>query len=264
MSNAELEAMTETAIESTVETTADSQGESLAAEPSGEAVSQDNTTGDTKTEQSAEATPASEEYSPNEKALYAKSKAEKEKRQAAEKRSRELELEIARLSGANQATTKPDTEEVDFWTDPNKATETALTQFEQAQLTKRMNVSEAVARAELPDYDKYADHFIDSVAPSNPAIKEMLYAAPDPARFAYVMGKKAMEQAEASTRYSEIEAAGGLDAYIAKIKEETLASAGKKPIDVPPDLSKTPSRGGDPDTQEVADGNAGLQQLFGR
>lgn len=256
--NAELEAMLETSVDATVETIA----EIPAADPGGEAA-QLESTGEESAEQSEEVTPTSEQYSPNEKALYAKSKAEKEKRQQADQRIRELELQIARHEG----TKKPEAEEeVDFWTDPGKATETVLSKREQQQLTAKMNVSEVMARAELQDYDKYADHFIQNVAPGNPAMKDMLYAAPDPARFAYAMGKKAMDQIEATTKYSEVESSGGLDAYVQKQVQAALEAAkqGKKPVNVPPDLSKTQSKGGDPEANEIADGNDGLKQLLGR
>ena len=197
--------------------------------------------------------------------------AEKERRKQAEQEAQNLRVELARLQGQSQAQNKPAPVEVpDPYVDPEGYTKFIVNQDRMrqrqesdAQLRARLASAEEVARVEFNDYDKYAEHFATSVAKNNPQVIEMMKASPDPAKFAYYKGKQHMQETEIQ---SQIQAAGGLEAYTKQIAEQARAEAlAEKPATViPPDLTSVRNTGSDPMNGEIASGTDGLNQLLGR
>lgn len=260
--NDELESFVETEKVETVEITAESQvSEEAPAEP------------DTKTEPTPKVEKEGEPTtSPTDTMVPLKSKqAEKERRKAAEERARNAELEVARLQGMQQAQVKTEPTEVpDPYTQPEEYTQhvinqqnTKIASDQNNALKARLQAAEDVARVELDNYDKYADHFAKVVATQNPQLVEMMKASPDPAKYAYYKGKQAFDNAEIQ---NQIQQAGGLDGYKAQLKAEIEAElAVKKPETViPPNLNSVTSTGGEPVTNEIGEGTDGLNQLLGR
>lgn len=261
----ELEAFVENDVEETVETTAESQD---APEVEAESVDEQETS---QVEKEGEPTsPQQETMIP----LAAK-QAEKERRKQAEQERDNLKLELARIQGFQQAQVKPaqPTEIPDPYTDPenyakyqNEQLYSRIRQESDEQLRARLLSAEDVARVELTDYDKYAEHFAKVVAPNNPQAVEMMKASPDPAKFAYYKGKQHMQETEIS---NQIQQAGGLEAYskmiAEKARQEALAEAKADPANnIPPDLSGVRSAGGEPVNGDIADGTEGLNQLLNR
>lgn len=251
----------ETVEDETVEMTAESQEAETTPDETQEASQPD--TVDEKGETGEPPSPA-EEHKETMIPLAAK-QAEKERRQRAEARARELELQIARMEG--QQTKQPE-QVPDPYTQPEEYTQYQIRQS-QAQMTAsqqramqaRIIAAEEIARSELPDYDKYSAYFAENVATEQPQLIEMMKAAPDPARFAYYKGKAAMEHAELTTK---VESAGGLDAYVQSQVAAALEAQQQKPkANIPPDLTSARSVGGDP-SDTISEGTDGLNQLLGR
>ncbi|MEN8171418.1 MAG: hypothetical protein ABFS03_00910 [Chloroflexota bacterium] len=259
MSNEELDGFVETEQSETVETTADSQvAEDVKTETATETDTQKVEKDDVPT------TSTTETMIP----LAAK-QAEKERRKQAEDRAQRAEVELARLQGMNQANAKPE-EVPDPYTQPEEYTQhvinqqnTKIASDQNTALKARLSAAEDVARVELDDYDKYADHFAKVVAPNNPQMIDMMKASPDPAKYAYYKGKQAFQDAEVR---SQIEQAGGLSGYEAQLRTKIEAElAEKKPeTTIPPDLSAVRNTGGEPTGDSIADGTDGLNQLLGR
>ena len=92
----------------------------------------------------------------------------------------------------------------------------------------------------------------------------MMKASPDPAKFAYYKGKQHMQDTEIQ---SQINKAGGLEAYTKQIAEkakaEALAEVKANP-NIPPDLTSVRNAGSDPAANEIAEGTDGVNQLLGR
>lgn len=264
MSN-ELEAFVENDVEETVETTADSQ-DTPEVEVQAESVDeQDTSQGET-----------GEPPSPQQETMIplAAKQAEKERRKQAERERDDLRLELARREGFQQAQVKTAPKEVpDPYTDPenyakyqNEQLYSRIQQESDAQLRARLLSAEEVARVELDDYDKYAEHFAKQVAPNNPQVIEMMKASPDPAKFAYYKGKQHLQETEIS---NQIQQAGGLEAYTKMIAEkariEALSETKADPASrIPPDMSSVRNAGGEPANGDIADGTDGLNQLLNR
>ena len=244
----------------TVETTADTQdeAENITAE-----VQQETTS---KKGEEDDAPPASTEEHQETMIPLAAKQAEKERRKQVEEQLRQVQLELARYQGAQQAqqtTTQPKIDPPDPYTQPEEYTNHVLNSREQARAKVMIESSEELARMEYTDYDENANFFIDKVAPNNPALVQKMLNSADPARFAYLTGKA---QKKSYDEQSRLQQAGGLENYEKQLREKIIAElAAKKPaVDIPPDLTSVRNTGSDPKAEEIAEGTDGLLQMLGR
>lgn len=121
-----------------------------------------------------------------------------------------------------QAQAKPKEPEVDFWEDPQAFIQRQfqqfgpqlMTQFQQQQQTSRLEQAEAAFRANHPDFDEKLAAFGKAVA-TNPALRDEMLSAADPAQFAYERGKTALE----------LQSVGSIDELKAKLRAEWEAEA---------------------------------------
>jgi len=142
-----------------------------------------------------------QEMSEKERGFLAAMQEERRKRQ-------ELERRVAELSNVQ----RPQEEKKTFWDDP----EGHLTKFQQQilqqQMAGKLQTSEAIARSRYKDFDESVQVFAE-VLQSTPGLHAQWLQSPDPAEFAYRLGKH--------TR--EVRDAGSIDALREKIaKEERL------------------------------------------
>lgn len=127
---------------------------------------------------------------------YKALKDERRKRQDAEARIAVLEAQFQTAQQAQQ----PPEPEADFWDNPQgviasqvqRAVLEALNAEKQQQQAKRIDESEASARAKYADYDDAFYAFRQAVQ-ANPALAQQMAQASDPAEFAYTKGKTALE-----------------------------------------------------------------------
>jgi hypothetical protein len=125
-----------------------------------------------------------------------------------ERRKRqELERQVQYLLSQQRQPEQPRTQPApapDFWEDPDGALNARLDAFgttliqrwEQQQAVSRANQAEAAAKAKYPDYDEVIGEFHRAAA-DNPRLAQEMFAAPDPAEFAYRRAKQTRELAEA-------------------------------------------------------------------
>jgi hypothetical protein len=247
--------------EETVETTAESQ----------EVESQEETsTPDAPEKGVTDEPPSSTEEHQETMIPLAAKQAEKERRKQAESEAQRLREELARFQGMQQAQQKQTPKDApDPYTDPEgyyKHQAEQLTQRQQAQKTAelktRLTAAEEVARTEITDYDKYADIFAEQVAPNNPNMVNAMLYAPDPAKYAYIMGKKYADNQQVE---QQINQAGGLEAYRAQIEAQIREQiAAEKPeAKIPPDLTSVSSTG-EPAGDAIGEGTESLNRLLGR
>lgn len=177
---------------------------------------------------------------------YAAMKAEREKRQAHEKRIAELEKELQDREPAPN-----------FYEAPEQFLSHALTQAQQ-QATHRLYAAlEEQAREMYPDYDEvFAE--VEAHCAQNPLVGQQVLQNPNPALAAYKLGKQ----------MREMKAMQNPEEYRAKLKAELLAElrseqqakddARRKQDDaIPPDLATARSSG---DSAEAV--GSVLDQLF--
>ena len=188
-----------------------------------------------KVETPKEPTKPLDEYSPREKAAFAKAADETRKRQALERQLEELKKDPP----------KP------FFEDPDGALARQKKELEDkinySILSTKIQTSESIARSRYPDYDEKFNIFNELVITS-PHLAEQAFQAPDPAEFAYKTAKthkdlqdaggvdKLKEKMEADLRTkirAEIEAE-------LKTRKEALE---KERESLPGSLSDTPSKG---------------------
>lgn len=251
----------------TVETTADSQAPRPAVEAQAETVEEGQPDTSSQGEKQGEP-PSSDEPT---MVPLAKAQAEKERRKEAEERARLYEIELARYQAMQQAQQPQQPQRApDPYTDPEGYTKYVFQQrdaqaqaMSQQQLRARIASAEKIAKAELSDYDEYADYFADVVARQHPEMAQEMIYSPDPARFAYHMGKQAKAKADMENVISE---AGSLESLKAKLKEELMAEmqTQKPGVSIPPDMSSVRSTGSDASAEAIAEGTEGLAQILNR
>lgn len=143
------------------------------------------------------------EMSEKERALLKAAEEERRKRQA-------LEAELAQYRQPK----KEEGEKKTFWDDPEghfKTHEEKMAAKERAIL---LNVTERLARSKYTDFDDAISVFAEILkTPAGPGIHAQFLAAPDPAEFAYRLGKHTKEVREA----------GSVEELRAKIEKETRA-----------------------------------------
>lgn len=142
-----------------------------------------------------------DEYSPREKAAFAKAADETRKRQALERQIEELK---------KKETEKP------FFEDPEGALARQKQDFENkinfASLSTKVQTSESIARSRHPDYDEKFAVFSQMVQEA-PHLAEQAFSASDPAEFAYRTAKM----------QKDLQDAGGIDQYRTKVEAEMKA-----------------------------------------
>lgn len=191
------------------------------------------------------AAPVQEEMTAKEKAAFAKAADETRKRQALEARLRELEAKMQQPAAQPQGT--PAETPKTFWDDPEGALQRTQQQMQQAILGTRLQTAEAIARSRYTDFDEKVMEFKD-LAMTTPGLAQQMLAAPDPAEFVY----------RTAANHMAIKQAGGVDALVAKAREEERAKVrqeveaelkakaealAKERAALPGSLSDAPSKG---------------------
>lgn len=122
---------------------------------------------------------------------------ERRRRQEAEGLARELKSRLDALARLQPEARLPtDAPKVAFWDDPDAVLadrfdqfgNSLLDQFEQRQLYRSINKSEAAARSRHDDFDEAIAEYERAVA-TNPALAREMANADDPGEFAYQKGK---------------------------------------------------------------------------
>jgi hypothetical protein len=180
-----------------------------------------------------------EELSAKERAAFAAMQDERRKRQ-------ELEQRLAQLEQAQKQQQNPPKP---FMEDPDGALAQYHEQFQQhtQQLQQQMSgalvqtkvtATEAVARSQFKDYDEKVEVF-KAVCQNTPGLYEQCLNAPNPADFAYRIGKN----------YHDLQQAGSLDQLKEKIEREARVKfeeeykkkqeeSAKQRAELPPSLSE--------------------------
>jgi hypothetical protein len=142
-----------------------------------------------------------DEYSPRERAAFAKAADETRKRQALERQIEELKTKQAE---------KP------FFDDPEGAITRLKQELESKQnfavLSTKVQTSESIARSRHPDYDEKFAVFSQMVSEA-PHLAEQAFSSPDPAEFAYKTAKM----------QKDLQDAGGIDQLRGKVEAELKA-----------------------------------------
>jgi hypothetical protein len=155
------------------------------------------------------ATPPPQDMTDKERAAFAKAADEARKRQA-------LEQEVAALRAQLQPQAPAEKPKA-FWDDPEAALKRHQDEIRQETTTTKLNTAELIARSRHTDFDEKVDVFSEIVR-STPGLAAQWLAAPDPAEFAYTIGKNHLLLKEM----------GSLDAITAKVRAETEASVRAK------------------------------------
>lgn len=142
-----------------------------------------------------------QEFTAREKAFLQATQDERNKRQ-------ELEKRLAALEGAG----KPTEPAKGFWDDPEAALEKHRQEIRTEAMNARLQTAEFIARQRHPDFDEKIAKFREKVE-QTPGLVQQWLASPDPAEYAYNVGKS----------HLDIEAAGGIPALLEKKEKETAA-----------------------------------------
>lgn len=185
--------------------------------------------------------PSSETKTEQEPESWTKTAAidERRKRQELEKKYQQLEAELAALRQPAQP--KQEVERPNVFDDPENAFNYSENLVEQKAFARLVKYSEAEMREKHSDYDEMSDEFM-KLAQQNPVLKQELFNAPNPAKFAYNTAKNYLEaQKFSDPTYKE--------QLKEDIRKEVLAELARnqevsKPVKLSvqvPDLSKTTS-----------------------
>lgn len=151
-----------------------------------------------KVEVKAEAPPKQEQpkqdMSDKERALLYTAQEERRKRQ-------ELEKKLAEMGSKEPPKT--------FWDDPETRLAKHLEEIQSVATNTRLQTAEAIARSKYSDFQEKVDVFAQIVQ-QTPGLAQQWLASPDPAEFAYKLGKN----------HKELQEAGNLDALRAKMEKE--------------------------------------------
>lgn len=150
---------------------------------------------------------------------------ERQKRQAAEARLRELE--------------SPPKPPVDPWQDLPGALQSQKEQLAEALFVQNCNLSERFARREHKDYDEVRNVFMEH-AQSNPILFQQMRQAEDPATFAYSEGLRIRELKDVNGDFGAYRSKLETDIR-AKVEAEFATKYGVKPVVVPTSLNSETS-----------------------
>jgi hypothetical protein len=197
-----------------------------------------------------------QEFTEKEKAFQKAMLEERGKRQ-------EIERRLAAIEAAKPAaTTEP---AKTFWDDPEGALAKHQAEARKESINTRLQMAEMFARKSHPDFDEKIEVF-GKILQQTPGLHAQWISAPDPAEFAYNLGKNHME----------LEQAGSIEEMRAKIERETSArvraeveaelkakadALAKERAALPPSLSEArstgvnkPVWGGPPSLDEILKG----------
>jgi len=132
-----------------------------------------------------------------ERALLASAKDERRKRQDLERRIAEMEA------------SRPVEEPKQFWEDPEEKLLQFKTEVQGMMRETRLNTVEDIARTKYSDFDEKIDVFAE-VLQQTPGLREQWLNSPNPAEFAYKLGKN----------YQDLNNAGNLDSMLAAKEKE--------------------------------------------
>jgi hypothetical protein len=188
------------------------------------------------------ATPSQEPQAPAQPAhdetagLRAALVAERQKRQ-------DYERQLAEAR-APKAEAKPPETPPDFWEDPEGALKRMSEGFEEKLARERVRISETLLAGQHEDFAEVRDHFV-KIAHANPALAAQMWAADNPAEFAYKTGKAALMIAKVGDPLKlEETLRAEIRAEFDKTVEARVAAALKKRADIPPSLGSMPGGGG--------------------
>ena len=209
-----------------------------------------------KAEPAKAAVAPQQEFTEREKAFQKAMLEERGKRQDIERRVAAIE------SAKPAATTEP---AKTFWDDPEGALAKHQADQRREAINTRLQMAEMFARKSHPDFDEKIEVF-GKILQQTPGLHAQWIAAPDPAEFAYNLGKNHME----------LEQAGSIEEMRAKIERETAArvrteveaelkakadALAKERAALPPSLSEArstgvnkPVWGGPPSLDEILKG----------
>ena len=139
-----------------------------------------------------------QEFTEKEKAFLRAAQEERGKRQA-------LEARLAAIEAA-----KPQEPAKTFWDDPEAALKAHEDRIRQESTNARLQMAEFSARQRHADFDEKIATF-SQVAQQTPGLIQQWLAAPDPAEYAYQLGKN----------HLELKQVGSLEEMRAKIERET-------------------------------------------
>lgn len=156
--------------------------------------------------------PPKQDFSEKERAFLRAAEAERQKRQQLESELKALKEERAKEPK------KP------FWDDPegavaeiNKRIEQSEQNLRQEAMRSHLRTTEALARSRYSDFDEKIA-LLEEMVQSIPGLQQQWLAAVDPADFAYKTAKNK----------KDLDDAGGLDAYRAKMETEIRAKIEKE------------------------------------
>jgi len=196
------------------------------------------------------AAPQQEQLTPRERAAIAQAMDERRKRQEFERRLKELE------------STKPVEPPKAFWDDPEGALKNFEQRIEGVAVTTKLNTAETIARSKHQDFDEKVAVFAD-VLGKTPGLHQQWLNSPDPAEFAYQLGKN----------HLELQQVGSMDAMRAQIEKETrlkveaefkakAEAEAKQRAAIPGSLSQARGVGGS--NTPVWDGPPSLDSVLGK
>lgn len=141
-----------------------------------------------------------QEFTEKEKAFLRAAQEERGKRQA-------LEQRLAAMEAA-----APKEPEKTFWDDPEAALRAHEARIKAEATNARLGMAEFTARQKHPDFDEKIAVFAQLIQ-QTPGLHQQWLASPDPAEFAYKLGKN----------HQELQQVGSMDELRAKIERETAA-----------------------------------------
>ena len=177
-----------------------------------------------------------QEFTDKEKAFLRAAQEERGKRQELERRLAALE---ANKPAAGSTTEPPK----GFWDDPEAALERQKTEIRNEITSARLRTAEFIARQKYKDFDDKVKVFAD-VLQKTPGLHFQWLNAPDPAEFAYSLGKN----------HLELQEAGSIEGLRAKVEKEVrlklegelkekAEKLAKERAALPPSLSEARSTG---------------------
>lgn len=146
-----------------------------------------------------------QEFTDKEKAFQRAMLEERGKRQDLEKRLAAIEL----AKNAQGAATEP---AKTFWDDPEGALAKHQAEIASVAVNARLQTAELIARQKHQDFDEKIEEF-GKILGQTPGLHAKWLSAPDPAEFAYNVGKN----------HLDLQAAGSMEEMRAKIERETAA-----------------------------------------
>ncbi|XTQ92560.1 hypothetical protein ACQR5W_11610 [Xanthomonas sacchari] len=177
--------------------------------------------------------PPAPDKSKEEQGTLAGLKAEREKRQEAQRRADELERQLAELRQQQEQAKRPE-----FFDDPAAYVQTEVQSATQRIQQQFYAAMEADLREQHADYDEVIQALVQR-AQDNPALAQKVFQSPNPAREAYRLGRQIqqMEQMQDPEAYrAQIEAE--LRAKWEAELNEKAAAKQKAAEAIPPDLTQ--------------------------